>query len=65
MVAEFIEKLEKEIRTLEYELHNELPREIQTARELGDLRENAEYAAAKAYRRARLIPDGACRHRRE
>ncbi len=47
MAVEFIEKLEKEIKTLEYELHNELPREIQTARELGDLSENAEYAAAK------------------
>jgi transcription elongation factor GreA len=47
MAAEFIEKLEKEIKTLEYELHNELPKEIQTARELGDLKENAEYAAAK------------------
>ena len=47
MAVEFIEKLEKEIKTLEYELHNELPKEIQRARELGDLRENAEYAAAK------------------
>ena len=47
MAVEFIEKLEKEIKTLEYELHNELPKEIQRARELGDLSENAEYAAAK------------------
>ena len=47
VVREFIQKLEAEIKTLEYELYNELPREIQTARELGDLRENAEYAAAK------------------
>ena len=47
MAVEFIQKLEKEIKTLEYELHNELPKEIQTARELGDLSENAEYAAAK------------------
>ena len=47
MAVEFIRKLEKEIKTLEYELHNELPKEIRTARELGDLSENAEYAAAK------------------
>ena len=47
MAVEFIEKLEQEIKTLEYELHNELPKEIQRARELGDLSENAEYAAAK------------------
>jgi transcription elongation factor GreA len=36
-----------QIAALERELHFELPREIQTARELGDLRENAEYQAAK------------------
>ncbi len=47
MAPEFIQKLEKEIKTLEYELYNELPKEIQRARELGDLSENAEYAAAK------------------
>lgn len=47
MAVEFIAKLEQEIKTLEYELHNELPKEIQRARELGDLSENAEYAAAK------------------
>lgn len=39
--------LEEEIRTLEQELKVELPRAIQTARELGDLRENAEYQTAK------------------
>lgn len=47
MRLKIIEKLEDEIRRLDYELHNELPREIQTARELGDLSENAEYSAAK------------------
>ena len=47
VAREFIRKLEAEIKTLEYELYNELPKEIQRARELGDLRENAEYAAAK------------------
>ena len=47
MALEFVEKLRQEIKALEYELHNELPREIQRARELGDLSENAEYSAAK------------------
>ncbi len=47
MAFDFIEKLKQEIKTLEYELHNELPKEIQRARELGDLSENAEYSAAK------------------
>ena len=47
MVPEFVKNLEDKIKKLEYELHNELPREIQRARELGDLSENAEYAAAK------------------
>jgi len=31
---------------LEEELHFKLPKEIQKAREFGDLRENAEYKAA-------------------
>jgi transcription elongation factor GreA len=40
-------RLEDEIRTLEHELKVQLPKEIQRAREFGDLRENAEYKAAK------------------
>jgi transcription elongation factor GreA len=40
-------KLQDEIAKLDYELRNELPREILRARELGDLSENAEYHAAK------------------
>jgi transcription elongation factor GreA len=40
-------KLQDEITALEYELRNELPREILRAREHGDLSENAEYHAAK------------------
>lgn len=40
-------KLQEEIATLEYELRNELPREILKARAHGDLSENAEYHAAK------------------
>ena len=40
-------RLEEEIKTLDYELKVTLPKEIQRAREYGDLRENAEYKAAK------------------
>src|SRR5438128_4304444 len=40
-------RLDDEIRTLDYELKVTLPKEIQRAREYGDLRENAEYKAAK------------------
>lgn len=46
-------KLQEEIATLEYELRNELPREILKARAHGDLSENAEYHAAKE--RQRLV----------
>ena len=42
-----LKKFEDEILVLERELKIELPKEIQRARELGDLRENAEYKAAK------------------
>lgn len=40
-------KLQEEIATLDYELRNELPKEILKARAHGDLSENAEYHAAK------------------
>ena len=36
-------KLQEEIAGLEYELRNELPKEILKARAHGDLSENAEY----------------------
>jgi transcription elongation factor GreA len=39
-------KLQDELNDLEDELHFKLPKEIQKAREFGDLRENAEYKAA-------------------
>ncbi len=39
-------KLQAELDSLEEELHFKLPKEIQKAREFGDLRENAEYKAA-------------------
>lgn len=45
-MEEIINKLKSELDTLEEELHFALPREIQKAREFGDLRENAEYKAA-------------------
>jgi transcription elongation factor GreA len=50
-------KLQDEISILEYELRNELPKEILKARAHGDLSENAEYHAAKerqAFVNARL-----------
>jgi transcription elongation factor GreA len=47
MKEHILKKLQDEIATLERELHSELPKEIRRARELGDLRENAEYHAAK------------------
>ena len=51
MRASFVKRFEDEIQALERELKKELPREIQRARELGDLRENAEYQAAKERQR--------------
>ena len=53
MKARLIKKFEDEIATLNHELKLELPKEIKRARELGDLRENAEYQAAKE--RQRLV----------
>ncbi|MCY4189055.1 MAG: transcription elongation factor GreA [Bryobacterales bacterium] len=46
-----IGKLQDEIRAVEAELRDKLPKEIQKARELGDLSENAEYASAKERQR--------------
>ncbi len=53
MKDRLIRKFEDEIRALDRELKLELPKEIKRARELGDLRENAEYSAAKE--RQRLV----------
>jgi len=44
-------KLQEEIAALEYELRTELPKEIKKARAHGDLRENAEFHAAKERQR--------------
>src|SRR6478672_13031019 len=49
MKDRLIKKFEDEIQAL----NHELPKEIKRARELGDLRENAEYQAAKE--RQRLV----------
>ena len=57
MKARILKRLEDQVAGLERELRTELPKEIQRARELGDLSENAEYQAAKerqSYVQARL-----------
>src|SRR5437764_14017603 len=51
MKARLIKRFEDEIAVLERELTHDLPKEIKRARELGDLRENAEYHAAKERQR--------------
>src|SRR6478735_5108251 len=53
MKSRLLKKFEDEIHQLDRELKTALPKEIQRARELGDLRENAEYQAAKE--RQRLV----------
>jgi len=53
MKDRLIKKFADEIHALDRELKVELPKEIKRARELGDLRENAEYSAAKE--RQRLV----------
>jgi transcription elongation factor GreA len=41
------QRLEDELKQLDYELRTELPKELQRAAALGDLRENAEYESAR------------------
>jgi transcription elongation factor GreA len=53
MKAQLLKRFQDEIHRLDRELKAELPKEIQRAREHGDLRENAEYHAAKE--RQRLV----------
>jgi transcription elongation factor GreA len=47
MKERILKRFDEDIAALERELKTELPKEIQRAREFGDLRENAEYQAAK------------------
>ena len=47
MKDRILKRFSEEIAALERELKIELPKEIQRAREHGDLRENAEFKAAK------------------
>jgi len=47
MPSHVAKKLEEEIQALEHELTFELPKELQRARALGDLSENAEFHMAK------------------
>jgi transcription elongation factor GreA len=47
MKERILKRFNDELAALERELKFELPQEIKRARELGDLRENAEYKAAK------------------
>ena len=47
MKERILKRFSDEISALERELKVDLPKEIQRARELGDLRENADYKAAK------------------
>jgi transcription elongation factor GreA len=42
-----VQRLKKELEELRYELNSKLPKELEAARAHGDLRENAEYEAAK------------------
>jgi transcription elongation factor GreA len=41
------QRLEEELKQLEFELRTELPQELKRAAALGDLRENAEYESAR------------------
>ncbi len=57
MLDEAIDKLERELKGLEKEYRVDLPKEIQRALQMGDLRENSEYRSAldrQQYVKARI-----------
>ncbi len=57
MLDEAIDKLQRELKGLEKEYRVELPKEIQRALQMGDLRENSEYRSAldrQQYVKARI-----------
>ena len=47
MAQDVKKRLEEELKVLDQELKVDIPRELQKAAALGDLRENAEYKAAR------------------
>jgi transcription elongation factor GreA len=47
VAAELKQRLEEELKQMDYELRTELPKELQRAAALGDLRENGEYESAR------------------
>lgn len=47
MELPIVERLKRELAELQHELSRDLPKRLEEARAHGDLRENAEYAAAK------------------
>ena len=47
MALDLRQRLEDELKQLDYELRTELPKELQRAAALGDLRENGEYESAR------------------
>ena len=56
-MREIKQRLQAELKALEYEFKVQLPREIGTAAAMGDLKENAEYHAARerqAFVKARI-----------
>ena len=57
MSEEIKQKIQDELRQLEFELRNEIPQDLKIAVAMGDLSENAEYTAARNrqdYVRARI-----------
>jgi transcription elongation factor GreA len=57
MSEEIKQKIQDELRQLEFELRNEIPHDLKIAVAMGDLSENAEYTAARNrqdYVRARI-----------